>query len=154
MRRLPIGQLLLNHLRLFREALLAGLVERGFADIRPAHLHVFGSIKAVGTRPSDLADWTNMGRSSMAELIDDLEAKGYVERRADPTDGRAKLVCLTDRGWQAMRAARAVIGEVEAEYAARLGRERLETTLAALEELLADLDPAVLTGYRTPPSAE
>ncbi len=153
-RRLRVGQLLLNHMRLFRDALYAGVVERGFADIRPAHLHVFGSIKADGTRLTDLAEWTNMGRSSMAELIDDLEGKGYVERRADPRDGRAKLVCLTDRGWQAMRAAREVIEGIEADYAGRIGQDRLETTLGALEELLADLDPTVLASYKLPPRAE
>jgi DNA-binding MarR family transcriptional regulator len=34
----------------------------------------------------------------MGELVDDLERLGYVERRADPGDGRAKLVMLTTKG--------------------------------------------------------
>ena len=147
-RRLRIGQLLVNHVRLFREALYQRTVERGFADMRPAHLQVFGSIKADGTRLTDLADWTNMGRSSMAELIDDLEEKGYVERRPDPSDGRAKLVCLTERGWEAMRAGRAVIEEIESEYAQGIGSERFEAMCGALEDLL---DPSILAGYRVPP---
>lgn len=138
-------------MRLFREALYRRTIERGFTDIRPAHLHVFGSIKAEGSRLTDLADWTNMGRSSMAELIDDLEAKGYVERRPDPSDGRAKLICLTDHGWRTMRAGRKVIEEIEADYAERIGPERFEAMCRELESLLDQLDPSILARYRVPP---
>jgi DNA-binding MarR family transcriptional regulator len=137
--------------RMRREELFARAVGHGFADIRPAHLAVFGSIKADGTRLTDLARWTNMGLSSMAELVDDLEAKDYVERRPDPSDGRAKLVCLTDQGWQAMRVGRKAIETIEADYARLLGRERFEAMCRALEDLLEELDPDVLAGYRTPP---
>ena len=149
-RELRIGQLLVNNMRLFREDLFRHTVERGFSDLRPAHLQVFGSIKADGTRLTDLAEWTNMGRSSMAELIDDLETKGYVERRPDPGDGRAKLVCLTERGWEAMRAGRKVIERIEDDYARRIGRERFEAMCLALEDLLDELDPSILAGYRVP----
>jgi DNA-binding MarR family transcriptional regulator len=150
-RQLRIGQLLVNHMRLFRDSLYEQTVDRGFQDMRPAHLQVFGSIKAEGTRLTDLAEWTNMGRSSMAELIDDLEAKGYVERRPDPSDGRAKLVCLTERGWEATRAGRKVIEKIEADYAQRIGRERFEGMCETLEDLLRELDPSILAGYRVPP---
>ena len=43
---------------------------------------------------------------AMSELVDDLQRLGIVERRPDPRDGRAKLICLTDAGWEAMRTAR------------------------------------------------
>jgi DNA-binding MarR family transcriptional regulator len=150
-RRLPIGQLLVNHMRLFRQQLYGRTVELGFSDLRPAHLHVFGSIKAEGTRLTDLAEWTNMGRSSMAELIDDLQAKGYVERRPDPRDGRAKLVCLTERGWAAMRTGRNAIQTIEADYARRIGHDRFDEMCATLEDLLRELDPGVVAAYREPP---
>jgi DNA-binding MarR family transcriptional regulator len=112
---------------------------------------VFGSINSDGTRLTDLAQWTSMGLSSMAELIDDLQAKGYVERRPDPSDGRAKLVCLTEHGWEAMRTDRRAIEKIEADYARRIGRERFEAMCQALEDLLDDLDPSILANYRVPP---
>ena len=94
--RLPVGQLARNVVRLFRSELAArGATLEGVAGIRPAHLQVFGTIKAEGTRLSELASQSNMSLSSMAELVDDLERLGYLERRPDPRDGRAKLVCLT-----------------------------------------------------------
>lgn len=39
----------------------------------------------------------NMTPQAMGELVDELEELGYLERRPDPTDRRAKLIVLTDR---------------------------------------------------------
>jgi DNA-binding MarR family transcriptional regulator len=150
--RLPIGQLLVNLLRLFR-AELAGRGE-GAAEVegvRPAHLQVFGSIKADGSRLTDLARSADLSLSSTAELVDDLEALGYLERRPDPSDGRAKLVSLTDRGWTAMRSGRAVIAGIETDWAGRIGEKRYSDLAAALQDLLDALDPAIRRNYRVPP---
>ncbi|MGZ6779596.1 MAG: MarR family winged helix-turn-helix transcriptional regulator [Mycobacterium sp.] len=39
-----------------------------------------------------------MTKQTAGGLIDELEANGYVARRPDPADARARLVMLTDRG--------------------------------------------------------
>ncbi len=65
---------------------------------------------------------------------------GIVERLQDPSDGRAKLICLTDAGWDAMRTARQVIAQIEAEYAELVGSERFESAAQTLDELLRGLD--------------
>jgi DNA-binding MarR family transcriptional regulator len=150
--RLAIGQLLGNLQRLFR----AELATRGtgldaVTGIRPAHLQVFGSIKAEGTRLTDLAGWANVSLSSMAELVDDLERLGYLERRPDLSDGRAKLVCLTDAGWQAIRQGRRLITDIEADWARRLGESRFQRLCADLQALLDELDPQVARTYVAPP---
>jgi DNA-binding MarR family transcriptional regulator len=76
---------------------------------------------------------------AMSELVDDLQRLGIVERRPDPTDGRAKLICLTDAGWEAMHIARDIIAEIEAEYARLVGADRFETAAQTLDELLRTL---------------
>jgi DNA-binding MarR family transcriptional regulator len=78
---------------------------------------------------------------AMSELVDDRQRLGIVERRPDPTDGRAtdgraKLICLTDAGWEAMRTARDIIDQIEADYAQLLGAERFEAAAQTLDELL------------------
>lgn len=149
--RLPIGQLLGNLVRLFRAELgERGATLQGVADIRPAHLQVFGTIKADGTRLTDLAAWSNMSLSSMAELVDDLERLGYLERRPDPDDRRAKLVSLTDAGWQAIRKGRQVIELIEADWGKRLGEERFESLCQSLQALIDALDPRVHQTYVAP----
>ena len=147
--RLAIGQLLIHHLRRFREQLLAEgepLALEAGVRLRLSHLHVFGNIKADGTRLTDLATWAGMARPSMAQLVDELEADGLVERRPDPTDRRAKLVALTPAGWDAIRAGRAIIARIEADYANRIGAERFEAMCWALQDLLDDLNGAPVRG--------
>jgi DNA-binding MarR family transcriptional regulator len=143
--RLAIGQLLVFHLRLFRERLLAeseGLAREAGLQLRLSHLHVFGNIKADGSRLTDLAAWAGMARPSMAQLVDELEADGLVERRPDPTDGRAKFVALTPAGLDAIRAGRAIIARIETEYANQIGADRFESMCWTLQELLDSLSGA------------
>jgi DNA-binding MarR family transcriptional regulator len=145
---LPIGQLLTNLLRLFRAELAArGDGATGTEGIRPAHLQVFGVIKAEGTRLTDLASWAGISLSSMAELIDGLEQLGYVERRRDSRDGRAKLVLLTDSGWRAIVQGQQLIARIEADWGATLGEDRFESVCEDLQSLLDLLDPGVRERY-------
>jgi DNA-binding MarR family transcriptional regulator len=149
--RLPIGQLLGNLLRIFRME----LAERGEGSarvhgIRPAHLQVFGTIKASGSRLTDLASSAGLSLSAMAELVDGLEHLGYLERRADPSDGRAKLVCLTDRGWEAIREGRRLITAIERDWAKALGDGTFETLCTELQRLLDVLDATVREQYAAP----
>jgi DNA-binding MarR family transcriptional regulator len=76
-------------------------------------------------------------------LVDQLEAMGYVERRADPTDGRARLVTFGPRGRKALRIARRVQAEIEAEWEAHLGARRAAQLRAALVSLREITDPWV-----------
>jgi DNA-binding MarR family transcriptional regulator len=75
----------------------------------------------------------------MGYLVDYLVQRGYLERLPDATDGRAQIVRRTARGWEANRVARQVVSEVQAEWAATLGHDRLELLLSLLAELAARL---------------
>ncbi len=50
-----------------------------------------------GVRPSTVAEAVGIEPSSVVRLIDNLVSSGYVERRNDDTDRRAKLLFLTDQ---------------------------------------------------------
>lgn len=115
------------------------LVAAGLEDARVAHTHVTSYIKADGSRLTELAAQAPMTLPAMSELVDDLQRIGIVERRPDPTDGRAKLICLTDAGWNAMTVARAAIAEIEAGYADAVGAERFEQAATTLDALLERL---------------
>lgn len=135
-------------MRLFRAELAErGESSAGVEGIRPAHLQVFGVIKADGTRLTDLAASADMSLSAMAELVDSLEQLGYVERRPDPRDGRAKLVCLTDTGWRAMQEGRRLIAQIEDDWGAALGGDRFESLCREMQALLDLLDPTIRERY-------
>lgn len=135
--RLHIGQLLVQLTRQFQNELFERLRDAGLEDARVSHTHVTAYIRAEGTRLGELAAMARMTPAAMSEQVDDLERLGIVERRPDPSDRRAKLICLTDRGWETMRIGRGVIAEMEREYADLVGPERFEQAASTLNDLLS-----------------
>ena len=118
------------------------LHEEGFDEIRPAHGCVFRFIQPAGTRLTDLAEQSGFTKQAVGEVADDLERLGYVERTADPADGRAKLIRLTDRGARSRAAAVRIMGEIEAEWAERLGEYAVATLREVLEAVTGHTVPA------------
>ena len=133
---LPIGQLLGRMLRSFRRDLYGRAQEAGYQDIREAHLQVFGAIDWDGTRLTELAARANMTRPSMLELVDELQKLGYLERRPDPSDGRAKLIRLTRKGRRTLADALRAVLDIERGYIAVVGQERFDAFVATLQALL------------------
>jgi DNA-binding MarR family transcriptional regulator len=70
-------------------------------------------------------------------VTSDLEQRGYLERVPDPSDGRAKIIRLTERGHEAYGIGRQLIDELEEEWAARYGAERIAGLRDALEVITA-----------------
>lgn len=56
-----------------------------------------------GMTQVDLARLMEVGKVTVGGLVDRLEASGHVERRADPTDRRAKRVFITEQGYGVIR---------------------------------------------------
>jgi DNA-binding MarR family transcriptional regulator len=114
----------------------AALTEAGFAGIRPAHANVFPFVSPDGVSVAELARLARMRKQSMAQAVEQLERLGYVERRPDPADGRARRVFLTERGRAVGPVAVAAGRAVEAQWSQVVGEERLEQLRATLMELL------------------
>ena len=129
--------------RLMVEELVERLRAAGFDDMTAAHHPVFENLDRDGTRLTVLAARTGMTHQSMGELVAALERAGYVERRPDPADARARLVVLTAKGRRAVRQALTEIAAIEAAWEARLARAGFDVELRALLEAgLAERGPA------------
>ena len=103
----------------------AGVSARGFGDVRPAHGFAFARLSAGGATITQLAEHLDVTRQAAAQLVDELSAKGYVERQPHPRDARARLIVLTSKGWACTRAAEAAIADTLGQWEAVLGPERL-----------------------------
>ena len=123
--------------RVIDDVVVAKLGASGFDDVRHSHRAVFEMIDRTGTRITDLARRARITKQGMGQLVDDLEALGYVESLPDPTDGRAKLVSLTAKGRDAVGVARAATTELEGHWACHLGEERARELRAAMAEICA-----------------
>jgi DNA-binding MarR family transcriptional regulator len=107
----------------------------GFPDIRATHSTVLRRISTAGARVTDLAERAGMTKQSMAYIVDDLTALGYVTTSPDPTDGRARLVVPTKKGESLLAAARELGDKYEAHVAKLLGSGEAKKLRALLEEL-------------------
>ena len=117
------------------DELLKRMVAAGYVGIRAPHSRVFEALDPDGSRISELAAHAQMTHQAMSELVTGLEAQGYVERRPDPRDDRAKLICLTPSGRALLQRALADIADIEAAWLDRLRQHGVEgdlkTALAA-----------------------
>ena len=120
---------------LVRDELNGGLAAAGYEEIRDGHGCVFGNIAADGSRLTDLAERSGLTKQAVGEAVADLERMGYVERSPDPTDGRAKIIRLTERGEDAQAVGTGILEDIEARWGERFGAERV----GIVRELLADV---------------
>lgn len=128
---------------LFMQGLVADeLARRGFEDLRPALLAVGQHVGPQGTRITELAERAWLTKATVVHAVDELERLGYVTRRPDPSDGRAKLVMPTERAHRAERAAREAVLEIRAAWAARVGEREMADLEAGLRRLRAMVWPA------------
>ncbi len=80
-------------------------------DITPSHFRALRVLKRHGVmRLSDLSEHLHIAARSTTEVVDALESRDLVERRADPSDRRATLVELTEHGTSIVEAIRAARG--------------------------------------------
>jgi DNA-binding MarR family transcriptional regulator len=86
-------------------------------------------------RPSDLAAQLRMSKQALNYLLGELERFGYLSRVPDPEDGRSRRIVLTERGYAAGHVIREAVGEMEQEWAQKLGPERFAELRAGLVEL-------------------
>jgi len=73
----------------------------------------------------------------MSEVVSALEREGLVHRAPHPSDGRARVLLLTDVGRRRLEAGRTRWTELEEEWAALVGTERLTVVRDCLEAYLA-----------------
>ena len=123
------------------ELMERGLSAAGYGEVRAAHLTVIQPLwlRPEGARTTDLAAWAHITKPSMVYLVDHLEAQGYVERAADPSDGRAQRVRLTPQGIELTRTVRRLIGEIEEDWERRIGAAQMAQLKQILGELVASL---------------
>ena len=128
---LAVGLLAVS--RALLDGISAGVRARGFDDLRPAHGFAFARLAAGGATITQLAEHLDVTRQAAAQIVDELIAKGYVERHPHPQDARARLITLTEKGRACTRAADAAIADTIGAWAGMLGERRL---LALRDELI------------------
>ena len=126
-----VGALLRQCLEHVRARMEADIKAAGFTDLQPAHLAVFSFPPPDGMRPSDLARRIRMSRQATNHIIGQLEALGYLERRATRKSERRRIY-LTPRTWGMVKVVHATLLEVQGEWAAEIGPDRFGDFMTTL----------------------
>jgi DNA-binding MarR family transcriptional regulator len=97
------------------------LAGEGNAQLHPRHSAVLAYLDEDGVRASELARLSGRDKQVVGRLIDELEEAGYVERRPDPSDRRAKLIVPTERGLEQLQLRDEIVAEIERRHAEAAG---------------------------------
>lgn len=137
-----IGALLRVPAQAIHRRIIDGLHRAGFRELRLPHMGVLQYPGPEGSRPGELAERAGMSKQAMNQLLQSLERLGYLSRRADKQDQRARLVHFTARGLAAWAKVHEILVEIEAEWRATLGEKdfgRLKSLLCRV--WMSDLVP-------------
>ncbi|WP_405160463.1 MarR family transcriptional regulator [Nocardia sp. NBC_01499] len=116
---------------------------QGFEDSGRSDGYVLRSLARKPMNISELAERLEITKQGAAQIVDDMQRRGYLERRDDPNDRRAKLLYPTERGNDLLSAARKFHRRFEQRLVRAHGAEAvavLRTMLGAIatEENMAD----------------
>jgi MarR family transcriptional regulator for hemolysin len=117
-----------------------------------AELHVLGLTEATwrpliyvrrlgdGVRQKELATALSIEGPSLVRLLDNLERRGLIERRADENDRRARGIYLTRSGLALAKRAAKVGGEIQARLLAHVPAAELEACQRVLAGIERELE--------------
>jgi DNA-binding MarR family transcriptional regulator len=88
-----------------------------------------------GMTQTALAADLDLTKVAIGGLVDRMEAGGFVERRSDAADARARRVYLTKAGTRLVSTIRKNVDEVETEILARVTDEELNQAAVALRKI-------------------
>jgi DNA-binding MarR family transcriptional regulator len=143
-----LGILLALAFQQFVTELHEDFAESGFPDVGKSDGYVFRALDAQPLTTSALAERLGISKQGAGQLVDDMTRRGYLASRRDPSDGRARLLELSDRGRAALATARDFHRRYETQLARRHGRghvDDLRAMLTAMAPTYGDgaLDPRV-----------
>ena len=116
-----LGVLATRLLFSLQDELFQRLAEAGYDDLHPRHGAVLAFLDEDGVRATELARLSGRHKQIIGRLIDELEALGYVQRRPDPADRRAKLIVPTERGLDQVLLSDQIVADIEARHAGEVG---------------------------------
>lgn len=133
-----LGFLLAKATQRWNELLAERFATAGYSDVRPSYGSVLLPLfEQDGLRMGELARRARLSKQTMTEMVRRLERDRLVERRSDPSDGRASLIFLTLRSRSFEPIATGILGELDRLVRRRLDDEQVEELKTALRELLS-----------------
>jgi MarR family transcriptional regulator for hemolysin len=120
--------------RMWRNELDARLVPLGLSQARGLILHYL-AVHGDGLQQNVLADIVGIRGSTLVRQLDRLESDGWVERRNDPVDRRAKTIHLAQKAAPLVAALEEKIQELRVEMLSGLTEQGLEACFSVMDHI-------------------
>ncbi|NQX87120.1 MAG: MarR family transcriptional regulator [Halioglobus sp.] len=127
--------------------------ECGHGDLRLGFAPYITLIGENDKRLTDLAEILGISRQACNQAVKQVEAAGYIERRADPSDGRAKRLALSPAGLRLRRDGMRIVARLDKQFALIVGEERIADTSECLRTIYRHLSLGLTehdSGVETP----
>jgi DNA-binding MarR family transcriptional regulator len=92
-----------------------------------------------GRSQSEISDATFRDRPTMSRIVDGMEARGLLERRVNPSDGRVRTIHLTRRGRELQKKLVPVVQRIVGRLVAGIPERDLVTTRATLKRMFENV---------------
>jgi DNA-binding MarR family transcriptional regulator len=135
--RFATAALLLGATTQLVDGIQAGVAERGFTDVRPAHGFAFVRISKGDATMVDVANHLGISKQAASQMVELLVQRGYVERTQHPTDARSSMLSLTPKGYACTKAAEDAADRTIAEWERAVGSTRIRALTATLATVVA-----------------
>lgn len=126
------------------------LLRQAGYDVTPVQTHLLLHLACwTGEQEAsqrDLERKLRLKPSTVNGIVDRLEAKGYVSRRASPQDGRVRLVSLTEAGRSKVQDFHVIVEETERRFTASLSEQERGQLRKLLSRIIENLENEVNSG--------
>ncbi|MDO5608614.1 MAG: MarR family transcriptional regulator [Capnocytophaga sp.] len=119
-----------------RQYAIHKIKEQGVIDVTMEMLEILYALwKEDKVNQQVLVEKTNRSKASLTSLIDNLTARGLVQRNPDPTDRRNNLIALTEEGHAYRKKIVPLMTEAYSSFSGDISKEELETAIAVLQKI-------------------
>lgn len=133
---MDLAILIVGAARVVADRLGAAVVAAGVEDMRPSYGYVIRTLAARDRTLTEVAELLDVSKQAAIKVVDEMEARGFLDRSPDQDDRRVKWLRLTDKGRTVQRAALAESYAMADELRAEFGAD-LDTLRTVLDRFLA-----------------
>ena len=109
--------------------------ECGHRDLRLGFAPYITLLGARAMRMTQLAETLNISRQACNQAVKQIEAAGYIERKSDPADGRAKQLRLSPSGERLRRDGVRIVADLDQQFMQIVGERAFADTGKTLRKL-------------------
>ena len=134
------GSLLKKIYRIYSQELLALLEDKGFTDLRPSFLEILTFIcENNGPVIKEIGLACGLKKQTMTSHLNELEQRGYINRKSSEADKREQQVFLTEYGQKFRFNLLESMNELEEKFVGAIGQVELERIELGLSNWLREL---------------